>query len=333
MHKLTNYRKAYIAFALAIGIIASIALFQSIARADISNPHPTPPAGSVTNAIIAPNTILDSNISPAAAINTEKLAGGSTIGAAAVSDGVGIETTSLLKISTSTNTITATASTTINATTTLDATAAHPVVLNTVPVSFPSTQCGNGAVWTNNGAGALFCNVPSTKIGTTTPNTVTHNNGGSSGVTTLTSTTVPANSLGTSNTVMFQIPMQLSYSNGCGSAGSATVDVTYGGVDLGTVTYTYNAGGSQYGYLSGYITANAATNSEVSELHEFFPANQTSTITGTLTGYAWQSAGENTIGVDDTQSQNLVVTANVASGGGSCPSSVIAYTGNVWVIK
>lgn len=244
--------KAAIAFGVALAIILSIGFFQSIARADISNPHPTPPAGSVTNAIIAPNTILDSNISPAAAINTEKLAGGSTIGATLVSDGVGVEAVNLFTISTSTQTILDQASTTLMASTSIAASATAPEYQNNVKYVYPTTQGTSGQALTNNGSGVLSW-APQGPVIENNTNIFT---AGSAGTTTGEYTNIPAGVITASSTIM----VQAFYENS-GSSFQCDGNIEFGDGNS-TSTVAYFSSGSTQGFFANTAVGMATSSTQ-----------------------------------------------------------------------
>lgn len=295
MHKLTNYRKAGIGFAVAAAIILSIGIFQGIARADISNPHPTPPAGSVTNTIIAPNTILDSNVSPSAAIQLTKLQAGIATGSILISNGSGVATTSAVIYATSTNTLTVTASTTITATTTISATAAAPLILNGVTYTAPSSQGTNGQSLKNNGSGGLSWGSAGSFIATSSQ----VSNSSSNGTYTFSTITLPANTLGTGNIVDYWVPITGYSDNGV----SSSITFNYGGTGFSCTMSTGTYSGQ--GYMDFKIVESQNTSTQYLYAYmELYPSNTT----------VQHCINNGTASVDSTANQTILIQQTWGNG-------------------
>lgn len=236
--------KAAIAFGVALAIILSIGFFQSIARADISNPHPTPPAGSVTNTVLAPNTILDSNVNTAAAIQVTKIKGGNNDGTIPYSASAGLATSTSLTFTPTNNTFTVTASTSLTATTSIAASSVtnNAIVLNTVPYQFPSTQGAAATVLQNNGSGVLqwqpgagIVNIIQNNIGQGT---------GSTGTTTVYDVALPAASLNTVKMLEIRADWNIQIPSG---GSNCLLGIRMGnGAASTTIAYAATTGGTQY---------------------------------------------------------------------------------------
>lgn len=118
-------KRQAIAIGISMGLILIVGLIKTIAHADISNPHPTPPSNSVTQTMLT-----------AASVGTNQIDNSQAFTFASSTHG------KLLAGS-----LTATSSTNLTQT----------VTYGTVPHTYPSSQCANNQVEVNNGSGVLSC--------------------------------------------------------------------------------------------------------------------------------------------------------------------------------
>ena len=253
MYRLTNFRKASIAFAVAIGIIASIGFFQSIARADISNPHPVPPTNSVTNAMLVSTAVQDNVVSTGANINPEKLNGSGTIGSLFISDGVGGEISNLATLSTSTNQFSVTASTSLMATTSIAATSANRLCLNTQCYSFPASKGTTGQVFTTDGNNNISL-APAGPVEVALTNQVGQSQNTRQYIT---SAYIPIGIITASSTITVT-----SYWTNNGTSGTCNTEMDWGsGVSTTSIgTAALSATPTSYGSIQSTLFANSSSN-------------------------------------------------------------------------
>lgn len=120
-------------------------LWATKSRADISNPHPTPPSNSVTNAMLTSTAVTDGVVSTSAAINLSKLSQTGDSSFIPFGTGSGLGTSSKLFFTSGTNTFNSTGSTTLGATTTI----------NGVQYVWTGSQATANYVLQNDGSGNL----------------------------------------------------------------------------------------------------------------------------------------------------------------------------------
>jgi hypothetical protein len=122
--------------AAVIGVCLLLAIFQSTANADVSNPHPTPPSNSITNAMLQTGIVHNNNLVETDTFNASGFTATTTHSDVAY-DGA------------------------------LDVTGASTTI-NGVNLQWPSTQCANKQTWQNNGSGTLACTSLSNAFMSTT---------------------------------------------------------------------------------------------------------------------------------------------------------------------
>lgn len=142
---MTAKQKFLTGVGVTIAVSLALALFQSTARADVYNPHPTPPANSVTAAMLQSGIIADVAVGNSAAIQLFKLGAASDGFTVPFSNGTHIATSSSFTFDGTNSILYVTKLYTSNASTTL----------NKVTYQFPSSQGGASTVLQNDGSGNL----------------------------------------------------------------------------------------------------------------------------------------------------------------------------------
>lgn len=129
-----------------VGVIGTVLVSASlIAHADITNPHPTPPSNSVTNAMLQQGIILDGNVASGAAINLTKLSQTGDVNSVVFGKGLGLGTSTNLTFNSATNTFSSLGTTVLGTN----------VTINGVAYTFTGSVGGTNTVLTNNGSGGL----------------------------------------------------------------------------------------------------------------------------------------------------------------------------------
>lgn len=170
-------------------------------------------------------------------------------------------------------------------------------------------------------------------IGTTTASSTTYSlsQSASTGEMTLTSVSIPANTLGTANVLNVDVP--LGFSDNVAGA-SILIKVKYGGTTLftgGTYTYASGAPNLASGFLKVKIIGNGATNSQYDEYSYQASAN---TGNNAIANPTINDLQNTTSSVDTTSSQNLVITVTANQGGtGGGSFTFGALPGVISVIK
>ena len=167
-----EYIKGLLVIALFIGLSATG--YASVANATISNPHPTPPANSVTGAMIVDGTITNADIALNASISRVKLYPDCSQYDMFYTFSTTFQCESQLQFNPNTTTLTVTGQLNITGTTTF----------NGVPYVWPSSQGATSTILENNGSGTIgWANSPVTNYGTGADGSLTI----TTGTTTLTS--------------------------------------------------------------------------------------------------------------------------------------------------
>lgn len=144
----------------ALCVCAVLTLGLSIVKADISNPHPTPPTNSITHAMLQAGIVTDSNVQAGAGIQSNKISGGNGDGTIPFSDFGKLSTSTNFTYATSTNKLTVK----------LGILVASSTCLGSYCQTWPTTDGVSGQALTTNGSGTFgFTTLAASKLTATIP--------------------------------------------------------------------------------------------------------------------------------------------------------------------
>ena len=228
-----------------------------------------------------------------------------------------------------------TASSTFSATTTIAANSItnRALVLNTIPYQFPSTQGAVSTVLQNNGSGILSWNSLGLNIGTTTASTSPTISNNTSAELTFASITVPGNTLGTGNVLVWDVPVSSLICTSSTAGCSFAVKIKYGGTTVFSQTFGWNTNSAtQSGTVHFRLVGNGSTSSQYEDTTFTTQISQINLTNSSAsqTGFNLYQTGSSVI--DSTSNQTLTMTVILTASSGNSTSMAIG-AGTVTVSK
>lgn len=218
---------------------------------------------------------------------------------------------------------------TFNGATTTNFSIGNYLKWNGITYTINGTQGASSTILQTNGNGGLTWEPYGLNIGTTTASTSPSFQNTTSPELTLTSTTIPANTLGNNNSLVWDVPISALNCSGSTNGCSIEVKIKYGGTTVFDDTFgTASSFSGLIGRIRFRLVGNGATNSQYADTG--FLANVHATTFAALSGF--NDYTTTNASVDSTVNQSLIMTVIINSGA-SMTTSMAIGAGTVTVSK